>query len=153
MLKMVFAAALFGAVMPASVGRAQDSDFELFSQLNDAINNVSEETARESHDACLDIATKVAARSGMSPLMRLYFESQVESCIAYAMNNGGYSDESGDQCSHQFAHATKLAQLIDQAGSHEVYASQLPEYRNMLESAVRLAEGMKCEQDFSPFKG
>ena len=153
MRHMIFAAALFAAGLPASVCGAQDSDFALFSQINDAINNVSQETARESHAECLEIGKKVAARGGMSPLMRLYFESQVESCIAYAMNNGDYTDESGDQCSHQYAHASKLAQLIEQAGSHEVYASQLPEYRGMLESAVRLGEGMKCTQDFGAFKG
>lgn len=153
MRRMIFAAALFAATLPASMSGAQDSDFALFSQIDDAISGVSQDTARDSHAACLEIGEKVAARSGMSPLMRLYFESQVESCIALAMNHGGYSDESGDQCSHQFAHAAKLAELIEQAGTHEVYASQLPQYREKLESAAQLGEGMKCEQDFAAFKG
>ena len=153
MYRMVFAATLFVVVTPVSYSRAQDSDFAFFSQLDDAIGTVSPDTARQSHAICLEIGNKIAARSGMSPLMRLYFESQVERCIALAMNNGSYSDDSGDQCSHQFAHASKLAQLLKEAGSHEVNASLLPEYRDRLESAVRDGEEMKCAQDFASFKG
>jgi DNA-binding FrmR family transcriptional regulator len=150
---MIFAAALLAAAVPAVSYSEDNSDAQLFTEINDTINNIEEETARESHAKCLEISKRIAARSDMDELMRLYLETQIESCLAYAMNNGDFLDEGGDQCDHQFAHASKTAQLIKQTEGKEEFAGRITEFTDSLERALRLAEGMQCKQDFASLKG
>jgi DNA-binding FrmR family transcriptional regulator len=153
MRNMIFAAALLAAAVPAASYGEDNSDAQLFTEINDTINNIEEETARESHGKCLEISKRIAARADMDALMRLYLESQIESCLAYAMNNGGFSDEGGDQCDHQFAHASKTAQLIKQTEGKEEFAGRLTEFTDSLERAVQLGKNMECKQDFKAFQG
>jgi len=76
-----------------AVAQATEEDWQLLNRILEASNSVSPETAREAHKACVAIGEEVAARTNLHPAERLYFESEVESCIAYAMNNGQFSDE------------------------------------------------------------
>ena len=51
----------------------------------------------------------------------------ISSCISYAMNNGQYSDATGDQCSHQFAYAAKLNQVVKMGKDKPEFAAQYPQ--------------------------
>jgi DNA-binding FrmR family transcriptional regulator len=150
---MIFATALISAALPTASQGQDNSDAQLFTEINDTINDIEEDTARESHAKCEEISKRIEARADMDALMRLYLESQIESCFAYAMNNGGFSDEGGDQCDHQFAHASKTAQLIKQTEGKAEFAERISEFKDSLERAFRLADGMQCKQDFAALKG
>jgi DNA-binding FrmR family transcriptional regulator len=153
MRNMIFAAALLSAAMPSVSHGEDNSDAQLFTEINDTINDIEEDTAVESRDKCREISNRIAARTDMDDLMRLYLESQIESCLAYALNNGATPDEGGDQCDHQFAHASKTAQLIKQTEGKEEFAGRLTEFTDSLDRALRLAEGMQCKQDFAALNG
>jgi DNA-binding FrmR family transcriptional regulator len=153
MRNMILAAALLAAAVPA-VSRGEDnSDTQLFTEINDTINDIEEDTAVASYDKCREIAQRIAARTDMDDLKRLYFESNIESCLAYAVNNGAISDEGKDQCDHQFAHASKMALLIKQTEGKAEFAARTTEFRDFFDRALRLAEGMQCTQDFAALKG
>jgi hypothetical protein len=153
MRNMIFAAALLAAAMPTASHGQDNSDAQLFTEINDAINDIEEDTARESHVKCQEVSKRIAARADMDSPIRLYLESQIESCFAYAMNNGDFSDEGGDRCDHQFVHATKTAQLIEQTEGKAEFAGRISEFKDSLERAFRLADGMRCTQDFAALKG
>lgn len=142
-----------GTLLPQTAARAlSPADWDLMLEITEAINFVSEETAREAHAKCLGISKKVADRKDIADIQRLYFEAMISSCIAYAMNNGKYSDATGDQCSHQFAYATKLNHVVIMGEGKAEYAELLPEFKHNLDSAIHMAGAGGCKQDFEALR-
>lgn len=142
-----------GMLLPQTPARAQSEDgYDLLVEIIEAINSVSVETAREAHAKCLGISKKLADRKDIADIQRLYFEAMISSCISYAMNNGQYSDATGDQCSHQFAYATKLNQVVKMGEAKPEFAAQLPNIKDTLDGAIRSGQSVDCEQDFEALK-
>lgn len=147
-----FAIAL-SALLPQTTACAQSpGGHDLLLEIVEAINSVSEETAREAHAKCLGISKKLADRKDIADIQRLYFEGMISSCISYAMNNGQYSDATGDQCSHQFAYAAKLNQVVKMGEAKPEFAAQLPNIKDTLDGAIRSGQSVDCPQDFEALK-
>ena len=153
-LRLCFGPAIvLGTLLPQTTARAQsEGGYDLLLEIVAAINSVSEETAREAHARCLDISKKLADRKDIADIQRLYFEGMISSCISYAMNNGQYSDATGDQCSHQFAYAAKLNQVVKLGATKPEFAAQLPNIKDTLDGAIRSGQSVNCEQDFEALK-
>ncbi len=142
-----------GLALPAGPARAEgEADWQMLQEIMEASNSVSEETAREAHKTCLDIGARLAQRSDVVEAQRLYFEALIESCVAYAMNNGNYSDASGDQCSHQFAYASKLRRVHDMQKDQPDMADLVASIGEQLGSAIHMADSLRCTQDFASLK-
>jgi hypothetical protein len=132
-----------------AVAQATEEDWQLLVRLVEASNSVSAETAREAHKECVAIGKEIAARKDMDPTQRLYFESEVESCIAYAMNNGQFSDETGDECSHHFRFAQLLRDSIQSAQNKPgLVQEQFDVMRDRLQRASELGPDMGCKGDY-----
>jgi DNA-binding FrmR family transcriptional regulator len=142
-------AAVFGILLPQSAPHAQsEADWQLMVEITQTISSIDEETAREAHAKCLDISQRIAAREDIEKAQRLYFEAMISHCISNAMNNGKYSDASGDQCSHRFDAATRLNQVIKMTEDKAEFAEFLPEFKHQLRNGLYFAEAMGCTQDF-----
>lgn len=79
-----------------------------------ALNN-DPGTARQGYDKCLDISKRLAARTDVLALQRLFLEAMISRCISHAMFNGQFSDDTGDACAHEYGGATKLVQALAEA--------------------------------------
>jgi hypothetical protein len=142
-----------GTLLPQTAARAQsEGGYDLLLEIVEAINSVSEETAREAHAKCLGISKKLADRKDIADIQRLYFEGMILSCISYAMNNGQFSDATGDQCSHQFDYASKLSQVVKLGEGKPEFAAQLPNIKDTLDGAIRSDQSVNCPQDFEALK-
>ena len=142
-----------GMLLPQTAARAQsEGGYDLLLEIVAAINSVSEATAREAHARCLGISKKLADRKDIADIQRLYFEGMISSCVSYAMNNGQYSDDTGDQCSHQFAYAAKLNQVVKMGKDKPEFAAQLPNIKDTLDGAIRSGQSVNCKQDFEALK-
>ena len=131
---------ILGTLLPQTAVHAQSpGGHDLLLEIVEAINSVSEKTAHEAHAKCLAISKKLADRKDVVDIQRLYFEGMISSCISYAMNNGQYSDETGDQCSHQFDYASKLNQVVKLGEGKPEFAAQLPNIKDTLDGAPSAA--------------
>lgn len=146
---LVLSIAALGLASPAAA-QAADEDFQLLNRIFEASNSVSPETAREAQAACVAIGKEIDARTEMIEVQRLSLKAEVESCISYAMNNGQYSDETGDQCSHHMAFATLLTQAFQAAqGMEGIFPEQFEDVRNRLQRASELGPQMGCTGDYA----
>lgn len=150
-------AALAAAGLACSMGLAHaqvgEEDMQFMNEIVEASNGISEETAREVLGRCVNLSKKLAARDNLEPLQRLYFETEIESCLFLAMNNGGFSDASGDACSHHFTYASKLSQVITQGIERRVFVSEfIQNLGERMENAIERAPQMGCKGDYSGFK-
>ena len=68
------------------------------------------------------------------------------------MNNGEYFDATGDQCSHQFAYATKLNQAVKLLEGKAEFAGLLSSIKSNLDGAIVSGQSIECEQDFEALK-
>lgn len=128
--------------------------WQLLNRIVEASNSISTDTAREGYDLCVEIGRELDAIEEMDLVERLYLESEVESCIAYAMNNGQFSDENGDSCDHHFLFATRLTESILAAqGKPGVQPEQFEETRNRLQRAIELGPDMGCTGDYAGLIG
>jgi hypothetical protein len=152
----IVAALLFALLAAASVtaspaaAQATQEDWQLLKQIIEAPNNVSTpEAARETQTLCVELGKQLTTRPDIEPAQRFYFEAEVEGCIAYAMNNGRYSDETGDVCSHHFAFASLLTESIRAMQNLPgVEQQQFSDMRDRLESASRTGEQFRCTSDY-----
>lgn len=136
-----------GTLLPQTAARTQPAaGHELLVEIVEAINSVSEKTAREAHAKCIGISKKLADHKDIADIQRLYFEGMISSCISYAMNNGQYSDDTGDQCSHQFDYASKLNQVVKMGATKPEFAAQLPNIKDTLDGAIRSGQSVDCPQ-------
>ncbi|MFN0193855.1 MAG: hypothetical protein ACKVP5_18090 [Aestuariivirga sp.] len=137
------------AVLPARA-QSTEADFRFLHEITEVINFVRPETAREAHAKCLALSKRLKGMTGVSAVQRLYFEAEIENCMSYAMNNGDFSDETGDQCSHHYAFATKLAQVIkDGRGPQGIDPYLMGEFANRLKTATSMGPATGCTSDYS----
>lgn len=137
----------------AAFAQASEEDMRFMNEIVEASNGINEETAREAHGRCVDHSKKLAVRDNVEPLQRLYFETEIESCIFLATNNGSFSDASGDACSHHYTYASKLSQVITQGIERRVFASEfLQNLGSRMENAIDWGPQMGCKGDYASFK-
>ena len=142
-----------GSLLPQTTARAQSSDgYDVLLEIVEAINSVSEETAREAQAKCLGISKKLADRKDIADIRRLYYEAMISKCISYAMNNGQYSDATGDECSHQFDYATKLNHVVKMGEGKPESAGAMPGFKSNLDTAIVSAQSVDCPQDFEALR-
>lgn len=138
-----------GFSQPANA-QATEADMRFLHEITEVISFVRPETAREAHTKCVALSKRLEGMTGVSAVQRLYFESEIENCMSYAMNNGDFSDETGDQCSHHYAYATKLAQVIrDGRGPQGIDPYLMGEFANRLKTATRMGPATGCTSDYS----
>ena len=146
---MLLALAACVLASPAAA-QGNEEDWQLLNRIFEASNSVSPETAREAQATCMAIGKEIEARTDMLQVQRLTLMAEVESCISYAMNNGGYSDETGDQCSHHMEFARLQTEAIKAAqGMEGVSPEQFQEARYRLERASELGPQMGCSGDYA----
>lgn len=133
-----------------AMAQASEEDWQLFNRIAEASNTIGPETAREGHKLCVELGKEIAARTDMPAAQRLYFEAEIESCIAYAMNNGQYSDETGDECSHHFLSARLMAEAIKAAQDMPGVAQEwFTNLRDRLQRASELGPQLGCKGDYA----
>lgn len=151
---LAFATVMAGT-LAFCVSALSQNNQELSAFLNrifNASNSVSAETARAAHKQCVALGQELAALPGFDPLQRLYLEAEIESCISYAMNHGKFVDDNGDECSHQFTFATKIAQVIEGGKDKTGYAGDtMRALGERLERTLSIAPQVGCKQDFAAF--
>ncbi len=142
-----------GLLLPQTAARTQSSDgHDVLLEIVETINSVSVETAREAHAKCLGISKKLADRKDIAEIRRFYYEAMISKCISYAMNNGQYSDSTGDQCSHEFDYATKLNQVVKMGEGKPEFAGAMPGFKSNLDAAIISAQSVDCPQDFEALR-
>jgi hypothetical protein len=142
-----------GMLLTQTAARAQsEGGYDLLVETVEAINSVSVETAREAHAKCLGISKKLVDRKDIADIRRLYYEAMISKCISYAMNNGQYSDSTGDQCSHEFDYASKLNQVVKMGEGKPEFAGAMPGFKSNLEGAIISAQSVECPQDFEALR-
>lgn len=137
---------------PPDPARAE-ADWNLMREIAEAFELTNDAaTAREAHALCLDISRRVGERTDLEDVHRLYFESMISKCIAHAMNNGMFTDASGDPCSHQYDAASKLAKALSEADGKVAYAEMMPTLRHDLDSTINMSGALACKQDFDALR-
>jgi DNA-binding GntR family transcriptional regulator len=140
----------------AGTARAQvsEEDRQFMNEIAEAMNSANdEETTREAHGRCVDLSKRLAARSNVDPLQRLYFEAMIEHCISSAMYNGQFSDATGDACSHHFTYATKLSEVIREGNGKSGFAGELmQEMGHQLQRATEIGPQLGCKGDYEAFR-
>ena len=134
-------ACLAAAAAGSAAAQSGDAGFQLLNQIFEASNSVESdepETAREAYKTCSDLGKELAAVESLEAGVRYYLEAEVEGCLSYAMYHGEFSDETGDKCSHHFAHAEKLAAAILAAQNKK--GLQQEQLTNLRESLQRAGE-------------
>lgn len=116
-----------------------------------ALNN-DPGTARQGYDKCLDISKRLAARTDVLALQRLFLEAMISRCISHAMFNGQFSDDTGDACAHEYGGATKLVQALAEARNRPELGEALYTFTDALYQAIGAGATMDCEQDFLALK-
>jgi hypothetical protein len=142
----------FCAALPL---RAQptEADARFLQDIWAVIGFVSKETAREAHGKCVALSERLKAMTGVDSVQRLYFEAEIENCISYAMNNGDFSDATGDQCTYHFSYATKLAKVIEDGRGKPGFTSDLMyALGDRLRTATSIGPGTGCRSDYSVFQ-
>lgn len=144
---VVLALILAGGVAPV-LAQSPD-DWQLLNRIFETANSINEDTARGAYDQCIDLGKEVAARE-LPPEQKLYFEAEIESCIAYAMNNGQFDDAAGDHCAHHFRFASLLAESIAAAqGPGRVAPEQMAAMTDRLQRATELGPQLGCTGDYT----
>jgi hypothetical protein len=111
---------------------------------------VRPETAREAQALCVEIGKDVTARTEMHPVQRLTLQAEIERCISHAMENGRYSDETGDHCSHHLAYIRlQVEAIIAAQGIEGVEAEQFADARMRLDETSRRGPQMGCTGDYA----
>lgn len=134
-----------------TASRAQvdnDTYMALLYEVSEIVNGVSEKTARDSHQACVNYVGKIDGMAQLDNLQRSYLRAQGAGCIAYAMNNGQFSDATGDQCSWQYDYAELLVETLAITKTRSELADVQETIRNDLDQAIRTAGMISCKQDF-----
>jgi len=137
-------------ITPDAVAQGTEEDWQILNRIFEASNSVRPETAREAQAQCAAIGKEIAARTDMLEVQRLALQAEVESCISYAMNNGQYEDETGDQCSHHLAFARLLTDAILEALKMEgIFPEQFADARDRLQRASEVGPQMGCNGDYA----
>lgn len=147
-------AALF--LLHATPGEAQKSDLApaLYNQVFEVMSKISADTARAGARKCNTIGQQLKSMRILSEPLRLDLESLVERCIVVAMNKGGFSDETGNQCTHQRARIQKLAAAIDGwLKEPERGGQDLASRGRELDTTIHNAELLGCKGDYGVFAG
>ncbi len=150
-LALALSAAAFSS---PSAAQSPESGFDLLNQIFEASNSVESdepETARAAYKTCTELGKELAARAGMEAGVRFYLEAEIEGCLSYAMYHGGFSDATGDKCSHHFAHAEKLKDAILAAQNQKgVQQEQLTNLRDSLQRAGEVGpQQYECAGDYA----
>ena len=137
-----------------AAAQSPDGAFQLLNQIFEASNSVESdepETARAAYKTCTELGRELAAVEGLEAGMRYYLEAEIEGCLSYAMYHGGFSDGTGDKCSHHFAHAEKLKDAILAAqGVKGVQREQLANLRDELQRAGEVGpQHYECAGDYA----
>lgn len=151
---VIAVAGSFSAFAVPAAAQSSDTGFQLLNQIYEASNSVESdepETARAAYKTCTKLDKELAARAGMEAGVRFYLEAEVEGCLSYAMYHGGFSDGTGDKCSHHFAHAEKLKDAILAAQSVKgVQQEQLTNLRDSLQRASEVGpQHYGCTGDYA----
>jgi hypothetical protein len=114
----------------------------------------SENTARGSYDTCLDVSKQLAQTTEDNSFWRLYSEAMISKCVAFAMGSGGFTDKTGDACSHAYIHTLKVAEIAARIAENPEFMdnSFLDDVESFLngefEEAIRIGSNLNCTQDF-----
>ena len=136
------------AAAPSQAQVDNDAYMELLYEVAEIVNKVNQDTARESHQACMTYLRKIDGLADLDDLQRTYLRAQAAGCIAYAMNNGEFSDATGDQCSWQHDYAKLLVETLAVPNDRPGVAEAKATIQGDLEQAIRTAGMMNCKQDF-----
>lgn len=148
-----FAPAAAAAKAAADVP-APEPDFALWQDIMDARSAIAPETARHSQMACTGLAAGIAAKPGRPDAEKAFLEGLIENCIAAAMEQGKYSDTSGDTCSHHFTYASKVAEALKLLADEPLYAMQMePILAEELRVAKEQGALKGCKQDYGSLRG
>ena len=141
-----------GTVLTANA-QPTEAEMRFLSEILDASKSENEETARAAHAKCVALSKRLDAMTGIAAVQRLYYEAEIEKCISYAMNNGRFSDATGDACSHHYAFASKLAQVIE-AGSGQpgFMPGLMSALGDSLKSATNIGPTIGCTSDYRVFE-
>lgn len=151
--KSMLVAAALAWLSADAMAQIREEDWRFLQEILEASNAVSPETARQGYDKCKDLGAKLSGMSGVDPIQRLYFEAEISHCIFYAMNNGGFSDETGDQCTYHLQSTSKFAEVVMQASGKPGYQGEMiGEIGHRIENAVSMGPSFGCKNDYEVFR-
>ena len=131
---------LVAPVWPAGA-QTSEADWAFLLEINEVTNSIDKETARQARAQCATLGKRLESMEIASSLQRLYFEAEIDHCVFYAMNNGEFSDETGDQCSYHYSYATKLAKVVVEGRGQPGFTPELMDnFRSRLENAARMLD-------------
>lgn len=140
------------AISPAVQAQDTDETRALAEEFISIQNDMDEDSAKDAAKKCVALGEKLKTMQGLEAPQRLYFEAEVERCQFFAMNNGKYSDETGDACSHHYAFTSKYAAAVEgwlpKPGVEGEYMASLAD---QLGSALRIGPEMGCKGDYTAF--
>lgn len=145
-------AAVFMFSLAPTHAQIPEEEWRLFNDILNSINSVDEDTARQAHAECVGHSKRLAQMPNVSAIQRLSLEAEIENCISYAMHRGEFSDDTGDQCSHHYTYAGKMAEVI-KLGVNEplMTAETWANLAERLKRQIDIGPDMGCASDYSAF--
>lgn len=129
-----------------------EHDLALLDEISAAISQLSAENAKQTQSDCSDVLEKIGKKPGRPEAERLYLEANVANCVSMAMERGGYSDATGDACSHLHDYANRLVQAEAASQNDFLYASFGEMFRSEADAAIEHAAKLGCSQDFQSLR-
>lgn len=148
-LLSILAITVFGSA-PAQAN-TMDIILPLHHKLTAIGEAVTAENAAESIKKCHAVAGEFKAVAGLTPPQMSYADAQMESCIAAVMHDGQLSDNTGNACSHFYAHTKTIAAVAEALAKTPDDADFTAEVILQLEHAGDKSKLMGCTDDYTVF--
>lgn len=154
MRRASFALATLALILfsPSSQAQLNDENQKFLDELTALPSQITASNAKDIAQKCAASGAQVDGLQGLNDAQRLGFKAEAEHFISMAMRVGGYSDETGDRCSHHYAYTEGFAAATE--GWLKAPQST-PEYMQalaaLLKTALNDAKQMGCSDDYEKF--
>ena len=119
-------------------------------EIDDIVAAKGAKNPQEAYANCKTLEAKLSKRANGIAVQRLYGEAMMAKCILFALDDGKFSDETGDVCTHHFIYASKLADIIRQSGSlGPEYSEAISDVGLELKRALALVKHDGCKGDYA----
>ena len=133
-------------------GFGEEAQGQLLGRILKAADSINTVDPRKVNADCVALGRELEAIAGVEDLGRLYLEAEIERCKFYAKDEGKFSDDSGDACTHHYAFASKFSQIIKGGVGKPHFAGSLMQtLGERLQQATENGPKAGCKQDYGAF--